>query len=117
VQAQGTGQREAGRSGTHDQDIRGLGHPHHPDEAGKEEVLETEQSRSVTIDLGYHGTQPFRLTDRMRAVTDAVPDPGRRPAGAALLREEVTSAILRAALTELTDSGYARMSMDAVARR
>ena len=46
-----------------------------------------------------------------------MPDPARRPAGAAVLRQEVTSSILEAALAELTDHGYGRMSMDAVARR
>ncbi|GAA4509205.1 TetR/AcrR family transcriptional regulator [Nonomuraea ferruginea] len=44
-------------------------------------------------------------------------DSSRRPAGAAVLRQEVTGAIIEAALAELTDHGYARMSMDAVARR
>lgn len=41
----------------------------------------------------------------------------RKPAGAAVLQEGVTSAILRAAFAELAEAGYARMSMDAVARR
>jgi AcrR family transcriptional regulator len=41
----------------------------------------------------------------------------RRPAGAALLQENVTSAITAAAFEELAETGYARMSMDAVARR
>lgn len=41
----------------------------------------------------------------------------RKPAGAAVLQESVTSAILRAAFAELADTGYARMSMDAVAKR
>jgi AcrR family transcriptional regulator len=41
----------------------------------------------------------------------------RKPAGAAVLQESVTSAILRAAFAELAETGYARMSMDAVARR
>jgi len=40
-----------------------------------------------------------------------------KPAGAAVLQESVTSAILRAAFAEMAESGYARMSMDAVARR
>ncbi|WP_024804134.1 TetR/AcrR family transcriptional regulator [Nocardia sp. BMG51109] len=45
-------------------------------------------------------------------------DSTRRPvAGAALLREHVTEAITAAALDEIAESGYARMSMDAVARR
>jgi AcrR family transcriptional regulator len=41
----------------------------------------------------------------------------RPAAGAALLREHVTDAITSAVLDELADSGYARMSMEAVARR
>lgn len=46
-------------------------------------------------------------------------DGGRtRPvAGAALLRERVTDAITAAVLDELAEAGYARMSMEAVARR
>ncbi len=41
----------------------------------------------------------------------------RRPAGAAVLQENVTSAIAAAAFAELAETGYARMSMEAVARR
>jgi len=41
----------------------------------------------------------------------------RRPAGAAVLQEDVTTAITAAAFEELAETGYARMSMDAVARR
>lgn len=45
-------------------------------------------------------------------------EPTRRPpAGAAALREDVTAAITAAAFEELAETGYARMSMDAVARR
>ncbi len=42
----------------------------------------------------------------------------RRPAaGAAVLQEHVTTAIVHAALEELAEVGYWRMSMDAIARR
>lgn len=41
----------------------------------------------------------------------------RPPAGAAVLQEHVTTAIVHAALEELAEVGYWRMSMDAVARR
>ncbi len=41
----------------------------------------------------------------------------RRPSGAAVLQENVTSAITAAAFEELAETGYARMSMEAVARR
>ncbi|WP_285489336.1 TetR/AcrR family transcriptional regulator [Amycolatopsis taiwanensis] len=41
----------------------------------------------------------------------------RPAAGGALLRRHVTNAITAAALDELVQSGYARMSMEAVARR
>ena len=41
----------------------------------------------------------------------------RRPSGAAVLQENVTSAITAAAFAELAETGYARMSMEAVARR
>jgi AcrR family transcriptional regulator len=42
---------------------------------------------------------------------------GRAPTGGALHRPRVTSAIQEAALAELAEHGYARLSMDAVARR
>ncbi|GLY77428.1 TetR/AcrR family transcriptional regulator [Actinoallomurus iriomotensis] len=41
----------------------------------------------------------------------------REPAGAAVLQESVTSAITTAMFDELAETGYARMSVDAVARR
>jgi AcrR family transcriptional regulator len=41
----------------------------------------------------------------------------RLPAGAAVLRETVTIAIRRATLAEMARAGYARMSMEAIARR
>lgn len=63
-----------------------------------------------------NGTQPFRLvyagpmaTERMAA---------ERPAtGGAALRQKVTDAITEAIFAELAESGYARMSMEAIARR
>ncbi|WP_030901399.1 TetR/AcrR family transcriptional regulator [Streptomyces sp. NRRL F-5126] len=42
---------------------------------------------------------------------------GREPTGAAKLREPVTAAITGAMFDQLAETGYARMSMDAVARR
>ncbi|MGW0481454.1 TetR/AcrR family transcriptional regulator [Nonomuraea sp. NPDC003214] len=42
---------------------------------------------------------------------------GRRVAGAAVLREHLTDVITAAVLDELAETGYARMSMEAVARR
>ena len=42
---------------------------------------------------------------------------GRKPAGAAVLQESVTAAITSAMFDQLAEFGYARMSMDAVARR
>ncbi|WP_435154453.1 TetR/AcrR family transcriptional regulator [Amycolatopsis sacchari] len=41
----------------------------------------------------------------------------REPAGAAVLQESVTAAITRAMFDQLAEIGYARMTMDAVARR
>ncbi|WP_433154564.1 TetR/AcrR family transcriptional regulator [Actinomadura nitritigenes] len=41
----------------------------------------------------------------------------REPAGAAVLQESVTTAIATAMFDELAETGYARMSVDAVARR
>lgn len=43
--------------------------------------------------------------------------PGRTPAGAAVLRASVTDKITEAVLDELAETGFARMSMEAVARR
>ncbi|WP_267241959.1 TetR/AcrR family transcriptional regulator [Streptomyces sp. PR69] len=43
--------------------------------------------------------------------------PSRRPAGSAVLRESVTETIRHAVFEELAESGYARMSMEAVTRR
>jgi AcrR family transcriptional regulator len=42
---------------------------------------------------------------------------GRPATGGAVLRQRVTDAITEAAFAELADAGYARMSMEAVARR
>ena len=42
---------------------------------------------------------------------------GRVPAGAALLQADVTEAIRQALFTELAQSGYGRLSIEAVARR
>ena len=41
----------------------------------------------------------------------------RRPAGAAVLREDVTAAIRLAVFSELAEVGFARMSIEGVARR
>ncbi|MFF3426874.1 TetR/AcrR family transcriptional regulator [Streptomyces sp. NPDC002602] len=50
--------------------------------------------------------------------TEPAPAPARRaPAGAAVLREDVTEAIRAAVLEELAAVGFARMSIEAVARR
>ena len=43
--------------------------------------------------------------------------PQRRAAGSAVLSDEVTEAIRDAVFAELAETGYARMSMEAVARR
>ncbi|GAA0281501.1 TetR/AcrR family transcriptional regulator [Streptomyces polychromogenes] len=46
------------------------------------------------------------------------PAPARRaPAGAAVLREDVTEAIRAAVLAELAEAGFARMSIEGIARR
>ncbi|MFD3516741.1 TetR/AcrR family transcriptional regulator [Streptomyces sp. NPDC058657] len=45
------------------------------------------------------------------------PAPRRAPAGAAVLREDVTDAIRDALLAELAAVGYARMSIEGIARR
>ena len=48
----------------------------------------------------------------------ATSEEGARPVtGGAVLRQQVTDAITEAAFAELAETGYARTSMDAVARR
>jgi AcrR family transcriptional regulator len=42
---------------------------------------------------------------------------GRRPAGAAVLQQDVTDAIVDAVFVELAEVGYGRLSMEAVAKR
>lgn len=43
--------------------------------------------------------------------------PRRRPAGAAVLQQDVTDAIVHAVFVELAEVGYGRLSMEAVAKR
>lgn len=52
-------------------------------------------------------------TETQRVSTEA----RRPPAGAAVLREEITEAIRTAVLAELASVGYGRLSIEAVARR
>ncbi|MFC7916732.1 TetR/AcrR family transcriptional regulator [Streptomyces sp. NPDC057386] len=59
---------------------------------------------------------------RMTTNADDAAGPGprprrRRPAGAAVLREDVTKAIRAAVFEELAAVGYARMSIEGIARR
>ena len=58
-----------------------------------------------------NGTQPFRLGYSGWIATE------RTATGGAALRQRVTDAITEASFAELAESGYARMSMEAVARR
>jgi AcrR family transcriptional regulator len=50
-------------------------------------------------------------------MTAEMPTSRRAPAGAAVLREDITDAIRAAVIEELASTGYARMSIEAVARR
>src|SRR4051812_30697526 len=50
-------------------------------------------------------------------MTAEMPTSRRAPAGAAVLREDITDAIRAAVIEELAFTGYARMSIEAVARR
>ena len=59
--------------------------------------------------LRINGSVPFW------AIVSVMAD--HKPAGAAVLREDVTDAISRAAFEELAETGYARMTMEAVTRR
>ncbi|MEV8533550.1 TetR/AcrR family transcriptional regulator [Streptomyces sp. NPDC051211] len=51
------------------------------------------------------------------AATPAAPAPRRAPAGAAVLREDVTEAIRAAVVEELAAVGFSRMSIEGIARR
>lgn len=73
----------------------------------------------MTTNADATGTATGTVT-RARAGTGAVPGktPRRRaPAGAAVLREDVTEAIRVAVFEELAAVGYARMSIEGIARR
>lgn len=58
-----------------------------------------------------NGTQPFRLGYPRYMATE------RTATGGAALRQQVTDAITAATFTELAEAGYARLSMEAIARR
>ena len=60
------------------------------------------------------GTQPYR---RYAIVTPVTTETRRVPAGAAVLRGEITTAIRQAVMQELAEVGYGRLSIEAVARR
>ncbi|WP_327253002.1 TetR/AcrR family transcriptional regulator [Streptomyces sp. NBC_01244] len=51
------------------------------------------------------------------AAAATAPTPRRAPAGAAVLREDVTEAIRAAVLDELATVGFSRMSIEGIARR
>ncbi|MBJ6645742.1 TetR/AcrR family transcriptional regulator [Streptomyces griseoincarnatus] len=57
------------------------------------------------------------MLDRMTNADAPEPRPRRAPAGAAVLREDVTEAIRTAVFEELAAVGYARMSIEGIARR
>ncbi|MEU3983688.1 TetR/AcrR family transcriptional regulator [Streptomyces sp. NPDC026672] len=58
------------------------------------------------------------MLDGMTNADEPQPRPRRRtPAGAAVLREDVTEAIRAAVFEELASVGYARMSIEGIARR
>ncbi|GHB19352.1 TetR family transcriptional regulator [Streptomyces chryseus] len=57
------------------------------------------------------------MLGRMSADPSPTAPPRRAPAGAAVLREDVTDAIRTAVFEELAAVGYARMSIEGIARR
>jgi AcrR family transcriptional regulator len=73
-----------------------------------------ERIRSVVLIQSYV-RQRWNATDPSRTL-GGMPNK-RQPAGAAVLQESITSAITAAMFDELAETGYARMSVDAVARR
>jgi AcrR family transcriptional regulator len=67
---------------------------------------------------------PVRLSDQtaernryVLAYSDRVATGKRTPAGAAVLRGDITAAIRNAVMNELAEVGYGRLSIEAVARR
>ena len=103
------------------------------DAGASERVTSTEHvgtgpyRRNVSVSPPTVGTQPYRrnatgpMLARMTTNADEPqprPRPRRRaPAGAAVLREDVTQAIRAAVFEELAAVGYARMSIEGIARR
>jgi AcrR family transcriptional regulator len=70
------------------------------------------------IDVDASGSQRDDATVSSLRYIDLVATDGRRiPAGAAVLRGEITSAIRLAVMQELAEVGYGRLSIEAVARR
>src|SRR4051812_31692284 len=68
--------------------------------------------------------RPVRLSDQtaernryVLAYSDRVATAKRAPAGAAVLRGDITVAIRNAVMQELAEMGYGRLSIEAVARR
>ncbi|MFC8200750.1 TetR/AcrR family transcriptional regulator [Streptomyces sp. NPDC060006] len=59
----------------------------------------------------------FRMTNADGAAENPQQPRRRAPAGAAVLREDVTEAIRTAVFEELASVGYARMSIEGIARR
>lgn len=73
-----------------------------------------------TLVHSVDGTQPFRPHVGSRYPQDMAtetPTPRRTPAGAAVLRDDVTEAIRAAVFAELAAVGYGRMSIEGIARR
>jgi len=79
-------------------------------------------NKDGTVTVRRYGTVPLSTNDThngtvpsTRSYADVMTQ--RAPAGAAVLQSHVTQAITEAVLQEWADNGYARLSMEAVARR
>ena len=80
----------------------------------REQRLDAPLSRFVEGNASPAATQPYR---RCAILARVATDNKRAPAGAAVLRGEITTAIRLAVMQELAAVGYGRLSIEAVARR
>jgi AcrR family transcriptional regulator len=88
----------------------------------------TADRRALLLECPADETQSYRRAERLvdrtaernryvLAYSDRVATGKRAPAGAAVLRGDITAAIRNAVMNELAEVGYGRLSIEAVARR
>jgi AcrR family transcriptional regulator len=86
--------------------------------AAERAATRTATERTATGGAATEGTSTERSSTRTASERSSTRTASERSAtGGAALRQHVTDAITQATFAELAESGYARMSMEAVARR